>query len=97
MEFEAARWAFQELGAAPDLARVQKLSKRPAAAMPGGLTLREAQVLRLIAAGKTNRAIAEELFLSEKTVHRHLSNIFTKLDVSSRSAATAYAFQHNLV
>ncbi len=97
MELDAARWVFQELGAAPDLARVQKLSKRPATRAPGGLSLRETQVLRLVAAGKTNRAIAAELFLSEKTVHRHLSNIFTKLDVGSRSAATAYAFQHDLV
>ena len=97
MELDAARWVFQELGAAPDLARVQKLSVRPAATAPGGLSLRETQVLRLVAAGKTNRAIADELFLSEKTVHRHLSNIFTKLDVGSRSAATAYAFQHDLV
>jgi len=97
MELDAARWVFQELGAAPDLARVQKLSTRPAATAPGGLSLRETQVLRLVAAGKTNRAIADELFLSEKTVHRHLSNIFTKLDVGSRSAATAYAFQHDLV
>jgi DNA-binding CsgD family transcriptional regulator len=97
MELDAARWVFQELGAAPDLARVQKLSMRATATSPGGLSLREAQVLRLVAAGKTNRAIADELFLSEKTVHRHLSNIFTKLEVGSRSAATAYAFQHNLV
>jgi DNA-binding CsgD family transcriptional regulator len=97
MELDAARWVFQELGAAPDLALVQKLSKRSAATTAGGLSLREVQVLRLVAAGKSNRAIAEELFLSEKTVHRHLSNIFTKLDVSSRSAATAYAFQHDLV
>jgi DNA-binding CsgD family transcriptional regulator len=97
MELDAAQWVFQELGAAPDLARVRKLSMRPAATSPGGLSLREAQVLRLVAAGKTNRAIADELFLSEKTVHRHLSNIFTKLDVGSRSAATAYAFQHDLV
>ena len=97
MELDAARWVFQELGAAPDLAQAQKLSTRPAATTPGGLSLRESQVLRLVAAGKTNRAIADELFLSEKTVHRHLSNIFAKLDVGSRSAATAYAFQHNLV
>jgi DNA-binding NarL/FixJ family response regulator len=97
MELDAARWVFQELGAAPDLARVDKLSMRPVATAPGGLSLREVQVLRLVAAGRTNRAIAEELFVSEKTVHRHLSNIFTKLDVGSRSAATAYAFQHDLV
>jgi DNA-binding NarL/FixJ family response regulator len=88
---------FQELGAAPDLARVQARSGRPAATARGGLSLREVQVLRLIAAGKSNRAIADELFLSEKTVHRHVSNIFVKLGVGSRAAATAYAFQHNLV
>ena len=59
--------------------------------------MREVQVLKLVAAGKTNRAVASELFLSEKTVARHLSNIFTKLDVSSRAAATAFAYQHKLV
>ena len=62
-----------------------------------GLTVRELEVLRAVAAGKTNRTIARELFLSEKTVARHLSNIFTKLGVASRSAATAYAYQHDLV
>ena len=97
MEYDAARWIFQELGAAPDVAHVQKLSRRAPRQAPGGLSLREVQVLRLVAAGKANRAIAEELFLSEKTVHRHLSNIFTKLGVGSRAAATAYAFQHDLV
>jgi DNA-binding CsgD family transcriptional regulator len=97
MELDAARWVFQELGAAPDLARTEKLSRRKSAIAPGGLSLREVQVLRLVAAGKTNRGIADELFLSEKTVHRHLSNIFAKLEVSSRAAATAYAFQHKLV
>ena len=72
----------------------------PAKAAPkaaGGLTAREVQVLRLVAAGKTNRAIAAELFLSEKTVARHVSNIFTKLGVSSRAAATAYAYEHQLI
>jgi DNA-binding CsgD family transcriptional regulator len=97
MEFDAARWVFEELGAAPDLARVEQLSISTPAPAPGGLSLRELQVLRLVAAGKTNRGIAGELFLSEKTVHRHVSNIFTKLEVSSRSAATAYAFEHDLV
>ena len=63
----------------------------------GELTGREMQVLLLVAAGKTNRAIAAELFISEKTVARHVSNIFTKLGVASRSAATAYAYQHDLV
>jgi DNA-binding NarL/FixJ family response regulator len=97
MEYDAALWVFQELGAAPDISRVQKLSRRGHRAAPGGLSIRELQVLRLVAAGKSNRAIADELFLSEKTVHRHLSNIFGKLDVGSRAAATAYAFQHDLV
>jgi DNA-binding CsgD family transcriptional regulator len=96
MEFDAASWVFRDLGAVPDIRRLEKLSERQPSSAPGGLSLREVQVLRLVAAGKTNRAIADELFLSERTVHRHLSNIFTKLDVTSRSAATAYAFQHDL-
>jgi DNA-binding NarL/FixJ family response regulator len=54
-------------------------------------------VLRLVAAGKTNKAIAAELFLSEKTIDRHVSNFFNKLDVSTRAAATAYAYEHNLI
>jgi DNA-binding NarL/FixJ family response regulator len=63
----------------------------------GGLTGRELEVLRLVAAGRTNRAIATELVISEKTVARHLSNIFDKLGVSSRAAATAWAYEHGLV
>jgi len=97
MEFDAARWVFHQLGAAPDLARVEELSRSATPKAPGGLTVREVQVLRLVAAGKTNRAIATELFISEKTVARHLSNIFTKLGLSTRAAATAYAYQHHLV
>jgi len=62
-----------------------------------GLTAREVEVLRLVAAGGSNRAIAAELFLSERTVARHVSNILAKLDVPSRSAATAYAFRQGLV
>jgi DNA-binding NarL/FixJ family response regulator len=62
----------------------------------GGLTERELEVLRLVASGKTNRAIASELFVSEHTVRRHLQNIFSKLGVSSRAGATAFAFQHGL-
>jgi DNA-binding NarL/FixJ family response regulator len=62
-----------------------------------GLTARELQVLSLVAAGATNRAIASELVLSERTVDRHVSNIFTKLGVSSRTAATAYAYKHQIV
>ena len=64
---------------------------------PRGLTDREVEVLRLVATGKTNRAIAKELGLSEKTVARHVSNTFAKIDVPSRAAATAYAYQNGLV
>jgi DNA-binding CsgD family transcriptional regulator/tetratricopeptide (TPR) repeat protein len=96
MELDAARAAFERLGAAPDLARVDELTGTAASETAAGLTRREVEVLRLVATGKTNRAIAGELFLSEKTVARHVSNIFTKLGVSSRSAATAYAYQHDL-
>ena len=96
LELDAARLSFQRLGAAPDLARVQELTRRSAQPAPGGLTAREVEVLRLVATGKTNRAIAEELVISEKTVARHVSNIFTKLRISSRAAATAYAFRHDL-
>ena len=80
----------------PDVARIESLA-RAAAAPSHGLTARELQVLRLVAAGKTNKAVARALSLSEKTVDRHVSNIFTKLDVSSRAAATAYAFRHHLI
>lgn len=98
MEFDAARSVFQQLGAATDLARVEELSrtmKDPASL--GGLTAREIQVLALVATGKTNRAIAAELVISEKTVARHVSNIFDKIAVSSRAGATAYAYEHGLV
>jgi ATP/maltotriose-dependent transcriptional regulator MalT len=98
LECEAAAAVFRELGAAPDLAVIEAASREPAAAgRPRGLTARELQVLRLVAAGKTNKAIGAELFLSEKTVDRHVSNIFDKLDVSSRAAATAYAYEHRLI
>ena len=67
------------------------------ARLPGGLTAREVEVLRLVASGRSNPQIAADLVLSEKTVARHLSNIFAKLDVGSRTAAAAYAFEHGLV
>jgi DNA-binding NarL/FixJ family response regulator len=94
LEFEAARSALEELGARPDLERLARLTGPP---RQGGLSRRESEVLTLVAAGKTNRAIATELFISEKTVARHVSNIFTKLGLSSRTEATAYAYKHGLV
>ncbi|MBI3972878.1 MAG: DNA-binding response regulator [Chloroflexi bacterium] len=97
MELDAARWVFRQLGAAPDLACVEALSRKAAAKTAGGLTAREVQVLRLVAAGKTNRAIAADLFISEKTVARYVNNIFAKLGLSSRATVTAYAYQHGLV
>jgi DNA-binding CsgD family transcriptional regulator len=92
-ELEAARGVFAGLGAAPDLARTESPT-RPA---PRGLTSRELQVLRLVAAGKTNKAIASELVLSDRTVDRHVSNIFAKLGVASRAAATAYGYERQLL
>ncbi len=100
LELEAARGIFAQLGATPDLARVDSLTRSAPsidAIDAHGLTPRELQVLRLVATGKTNKAIAAELVLSERTVDRHVSNIFTKLGVSSRAAATAYAYKHQLV
>jgi DNA-binding CsgD family transcriptional regulator len=97
MELDAAQWTFRQLGAAPDLARAQALSRQGGVEPAHGLTARELEVLRFVATGRTNRAIAAELFLSEKTVARHVSNIFTKLGVSSRAAATAYAYEHDLL
>jgi DNA-binding CsgD family transcriptional regulator len=97
MEFDAARAVFADLGAAPDLARLDSLANATTNASFGPLTAREVEVVRLVAAGKTNRAIASELYLSEKTVARHLSNVFGKLGLASRAAATAYAYEHALV
>jgi DNA-binding CsgD family transcriptional regulator/tetratricopeptide (TPR) repeat protein len=97
MELDAARSVFEGLAAAPDVGRVVELSQVGAARAPGGLTAREVEVLSMIAAGKTNRAIATELVISEKTVASHVSHIFTKLDLTSRAAATAYAYEHDLV
>ena len=95
MELDAARQAFRQLGAAGDLAAVEALARKELGDT-GGLSPREVEVLRLVAAGRTNHAIAAELFLSEKTVARHVSNIFAKLDVSSRTAAALYAFEHGI-
>jgi DNA-binding NarL/FixJ family response regulator len=97
LELEAAREAFLELGAAPDLARLDALTGRAAAADTHGLTARELEVLRLVAAGRSNHEIATALVISDHTVARHLQNIFAKLGVSSRTAASAFAFEHHLV
>ena len=97
MELDAARGVFAQLGAAPDLARVEALAHREAAWKAHGLTERELQVLQLLAAGKTNHAIASQLVVAEKTVDRHVTNLYTKLGVSSRAAATAFAYQHELL
>ena len=97
LELEAARRAFDELGAAPDRARVEALSRTATPDQAYGLTGRELQVLRCVAAGKSNREIATELFISEHTVARHVQNIFAKLALSSRTALTAFAFSHDLM
>ena len=91
LELTAAREAFEQLGAAPDIAGM---------VLPmhvHGLTRRELQVLRLVASGEPNKKIAAELRLSQRTIDRHVSNILSKLDVSSRAAATAWAYKHRLV
>jgi DNA-binding NarL/FixJ family response regulator len=96
-ELEAARAVFDRLGAGPDIAWVDSLAASPEATAAHGLSPRELQVLRLVARGATNKSIASELVLSERTIDRHVSNIFAKLRVSSRAAATAYAYEHDLV
>ncbi len=96
MEFDAARQAFTRLGALPDLARLEAIA-RASTPLPDGLTAREVEVVRLVAEGLSNRAIADRLFLSEKTVARHLSNVYLKLGITSRAAATAYAYDNGLV
>jgi DNA-binding CsgD family transcriptional regulator len=97
MELEVAGAVFEELGAGPDVAALATIPGAPVAKPPHGLTQRELQVLRFVAAGKTNKLIARELFLSDKTIDRHVSNIFVKLNVGSRTAATAWAYEHDLV
>jgi ATP/maltotriose-dependent transcriptional regulator MalT len=97
LEVDAAKQVFQPLGAAPDQARVHALFRTATATSAGGLSGRELQVLALVAKGRTNRQIPAELVLSEHTVRRHLQNIFRKLGVSSRAAATANAPEHELI
>jgi DNA-binding CsgD family transcriptional regulator len=97
LEFAAAREAFERLGAAPDTARMDKPTPFSPVLRGSGLTARELEVLRLVAAGKPNKVIAAELCRSEKTIDRHLSNILCKLGVSSRTAAAVWACCHKLV
>jgi DNA-binding CsgD family transcriptional regulator len=97
MELDAARAVFEQLGAAPDLARVSALSRAAGPRAPMGLSTRELEVLALVARGKTNREVAAALVISEHTVARHVQNILAKLGVSSRTAASAFAFEHDLV
>jgi len=97
LELDAARGVFEELGAVPGVARVDSLQAPDRARPAHGLSPRELEVLRLLASGETNKAIASQLVLSERTVDRHVSNIYAKLGVSSRAAATAYAYEHRLV
>jgi DNA-binding NarL/FixJ family response regulator len=96
LELDIARATFERLGARIDLERVTALDAR-VRTRPAGLTGRECEVLRLVAAGQSNREIATALVISEHTVGRHLQNIFAKLGVSSRAAATSYAHEHGLV
>lgn len=97
LEAGAARRTFEQLGAAPDATQLE--AQFPSALRPvaGDLTARQVEVLGLVARGRTNREIAEDLVVSEHTVRRHLQNIFVKLGVTSRTAATAFAFEHGLV
>ncbi|MDR7184271.1 ATP/maltotriose-dependent transcriptional regulator MalT [Microbacterium trichothecenolyticum] len=96
LEFDAARGVLEGLGAIPDLARLERVAAARGAASDPGLSRREREVLALVARGWSNRRIAEHLFLSERTVARHVGSILAKLGVPSRSAATAYAFEHGL-
>jgi ATP/maltotriose-dependent transcriptional regulator MalT len=97
MHFDAATSVFRRLGAAPDLVELERLIATPTADSSGNLTDREREVLSLVAAGETNRQISTALGISEHTVARHLSNIFDKLGVTSRTAASAFAHKHKLV
>ena len=96
MELEAARAAFESLGATREIARVDELAGR-APPDAHGLSAREVEVLRLVATGMSNRDIATELVISERTVARHVQNIFAKLRLSSRAAASVFASEHDLL
>jgi DNA-binding CsgD family transcriptional regulator/tetratricopeptide (TPR) repeat protein len=96
LEYEAARAVFVELGAAPDVRAIDEVVQRSRSKSPAELTDREVEVLQLLLSGATNRSMAASLVLSERTIDRHVSNIFTKIGVTSRSAATAWAFKNGL-
>jgi DNA-binding CsgD family transcriptional regulator len=96
LELATARHAFGLLGARPDVVHVNALTGEKPGGPGSGLSPREVEILRLVATGRTNRSIAAELVVSEKTVHRHMSNIFAKLGVGSRTAAAAFAFEHGI-
>ena len=96
-EYEAARHVFRRLGATSELTAMVADSPGQKLASASGLSARELDVLRCLVAGKTNRAIADELCISEKTVARHVSNIFNKLGLSSRAGAIAYTYKHHLI
>jgi DNA-binding NarL/FixJ family response regulator len=97
VEIDAACRVFERLGARPDLARATALCAESVRSGDDTLTARERQILELVARGLTNRAVAEALTISDRTVERHVSNILTKLDLPSRSAATAYAYERGLL
>jgi DNA-binding CsgD family transcriptional regulator len=97
IELAAAKWVFEQLEAMPDLRRVSRLLNKKRDHETFGLTLRELQVLRLVISGKTNKSVAGELFISERTVDRHVSNIFNKLGLSSRVEATAFALKNKIL
>lgn len=97
LEWAAARHVFAEIGAAPDLAELVDQAGLTGPVERHGLTSRELEVMRLVAAGLSNRDVASQLFISEHTVARHLQNIFSKLDVSSRTEASAFAHEHGLL
>ena len=97
IELETACQVFQRLGARPDVERVRRLIDSAESGLPRGLTAREVEVLNLVATGRTNREISSTLMISEHTVARHLQNIFGKIGVSLRTAATTFALEHNLI
>ena len=97
LEVDGARKVFERVGARPDVERLDVLMGRQHGLRPGGLTTRQVEVLRLVAAGMTNRLIARQLGLSEKTVARHVHNSLVKIGAPARAAATAYAYEHGLI